>query len=225
MKSASSIDEYISGFPKPTQKLLRQMRRTIHSAAPVAAETIKYGIPTFVLSGNLVHFGGFEHHVSFFPTLAPMKAFKRELSKYELSKGTIRFPLNQPLPLALIRKIVLFRVAQSNPFYELAGPAQRALARAGITSLKQLSKKTERQVSELHGMGPGAVEKLRASLRRSGLRFKRDSSWQKNGMKRQGTPPRPRGSMASGSRGSLLRHSLTNQTRLFPERNADSAEK
>ncbi len=148
------------------------MRRTIHSAAPEATEAIKYGIPTFVLNGNLVHFGGFESHVSFFPTSAPMDVFKRELSNYETTKGTIHFPLDKPLPIALIRKIVLFRVAQSNPFHNVAASAQRALARAGITSPKQLSKKTERHVSELHGMGPGAMRKLRTLLRGNGLRFR-----------------------------------------------------
>jgi uncharacterized protein YdhG (YjbR/CyaY superfamily) len=174
MRGARSVDEYISSFPEPTRKLLQQMRRTIHGAAPEATEAIKYGIPTFVLNGNLVHFGGFEHHVSFFPTSAPINVFKRELSRYEQSKGTIRFPLDQPLPLALIRKIVLFRVAQSNPFHKLAAPAQRALAGARITSIKQLSKKTERQISELHGMGPGAVRRLKTLLDREGLKFKRD---------------------------------------------------
>jgi uncharacterized protein YdhG (YjbR/CyaY superfamily) len=172
MKSAHSIDEYIRSFPKSTQKLLQQMRHTILSAAPEAREAIKYGIPTFVLNGNLVHFGGFAHHVSFFPTSATMQAFKRELSRYELSKGTIRFPLDQPLPLALIRKIVLFRIAQSNPFHELSNPAQRALAHAGITSLKLLSKRTEYQVYQLHGMGLNGIKKLRSLLRAKGLRFK-----------------------------------------------------
>jgi len=173
MRTARFVDEYISSFPEPTQKLLQQMRRTIRKAAPAATETIKYGIPTFVLNGNLVHFGGFEHHVSFFPTSAPVEVFKRELSDYETTKGTIRFPLDKPLPLALIRKIVLYRVAQANPFHRLAAPAQRALAGAGIKSVKDLSRKTERQISGLHGMGPGAIATLRTILRREGLGFKR----------------------------------------------------
>ena len=172
MKSADAVDEYIRSFPKPTQKLLHQLRRTIRNAAPGATETIKYGIPTFVLNGNLVHFGGFEHHVSFFPTPAAVDAFKGELSKYETSKGTIRFPADKPLPLALVRNIVLFRVAQSSPFHDLAAPAQRALEGAGIRSVKDLSKKTERQVSGLHGMGPGAMKKLMTLLRSEGLKFK-----------------------------------------------------
>lgn len=172
MRSFKSVDEYIRSFPKPAQKLLLQMRRTIRSAASEATEAIKYGIPTFVLNGNLVHFGGFEDHVSFFPTAAPMEVFRRELSGYETSKGTIHFPLDKPLPLALIRKIVLFRVAQSDPFHELAAPARRALTLAGITSVKQLSRKTKRQISQLHGMGPGALKKVSGLLRANGLGFK-----------------------------------------------------
>jgi uncharacterized protein YdhG (YjbR/CyaY superfamily) len=171
--TARSVDEYISSFPKPTQKLLQQMRRTIHSAAPAATEAIKYGIPTFVLNGNLVHFGGFKNHVSFFPTSAPVEVFRRELSNYETTKGTIHFPLDKPLPLALIRKMVLYRVTQANPFHRLPAPAQRALAEAGIKSVKDLSKKTERQISGLHGLGPGAIGILRTILRREGLGFKR----------------------------------------------------
>jgi uncharacterized protein YdhG (YjbR/CyaY superfamily) len=173
MDHARSVDRYISRFPKPTQKLLKQIRRTIQSAAPGASETIKYGIPTFVLNGNLVHFGGFEHHVSFFPTSSPMEAFKGELLKYEKSRGTIRFPLDEPLPLGLIKKIVLFRVAQSDPFFQLPAPARRALAGVSITSLKQLSKKTEREVAELHGMGPTALARLRSLLGNVGLAFKK----------------------------------------------------
>jgi uncharacterized protein YdhG (YjbR/CyaY superfamily) len=173
MRSTQSVDEYIGAFPEPTQKLLQQMRRAIRSVAPNAEETIKYGIPTYVLNGNLVHFGGFERHVSFFPTSAPVEAFKRELSRYETSKGTIHFPLDKPLPLGLIKRIVQFRVAQANPFHGLAAPAQRALAAAGITSIKQLSKRTGRDIGRLHGLGPNAVKKLRSILQTSGLEFKK----------------------------------------------------
>jgi uncharacterized protein YdhG (YjbR/CyaY superfamily) len=176
MLQAKSVDQYIRSFPKSTQKLLRQMRRTIRDAAPEAEETIKYGIPTFYLHGNLVHFGGFENHVSFFPTSLPMKVFKAELSQYETSTGTVRFPIDRPLPLSLIRKIVRSRVGQvvpPDPFAALAAPAQRALRRVGITTVEQLSRKTERQIAELHGMGPSTLRKLRVLLRSNGKRFKR----------------------------------------------------
>jgi uncharacterized protein YdhG (YjbR/CyaY superfamily) len=176
VRKVISIDEYIRRFPKSTRKVLRQMRRTIQAAAPGAEETIKYGIPTFRLNGNLVHFGGFEHHVSFFPTSSPMKPFKAELAKYETSRGTIRFPVDKPLPLSLIRKIVRFRVGQMvppSPFAALAAPAQRALTRAGIATLKQLSRKSERQIAGLHGIGPSGLRKLRVILRSNGMRFRR----------------------------------------------------
>lgn len=113
MKSYKNINEYIKQYPKEVQGILKKMRATIKSAAPQATEAIKYGIPTFVLNGNLVHFGGFKNHVSFFPTSSPVSVFKKDLSKYKVSKGTIRFPINKPIPYGLIKKIVRFRVRQN----------------------------------------------------------------------------------------------------------------
>jgi uncharacterized protein YdhG (YjbR/CyaY superfamily) len=110
---AENIDEYIAAFPKDIQKLLRQMRTTIRKAAPKAEEKIGYGIPTFTLNGNLVHFAAAKNHIGFYPAPGGIEAFKKELSGYEGSKGTIKFPLDEPLPLALITKIVKFRVTQN----------------------------------------------------------------------------------------------------------------
>jgi uncharacterized protein YdhG (YjbR/CyaY superfamily) len=112
MKSvaAGNIDEYIAGFPAPIQQLLEEMRATIRKAAPAAQEVIKYAIPTFTLNGNLVHFAAFKNHIGFYPAPGGIEAFKKELSAYEGSKGTIRFPFDKPLPLALISKIVKYRV-------------------------------------------------------------------------------------------------------------------
>ncbi len=107
---AATIDEYISGFPKDIQKILQEMRAEIRKAAPEAEEAIKYGIPTFTLNGNLVHFGGFKNHIGFYPTPSGIEAFRKELSVYNGAKGSIQFPIDKPLPLALIRKIVKFRV-------------------------------------------------------------------------------------------------------------------
>ena len=107
-----SIDAYINQYPPQVQTLLHQMRKTIRAAAPQAQEAIKYGLPTFVLHGNLVHFGGFKEHIGFYPAPSGIQAFKKELSKYEQSKGAIRFPL-KPLPTALITKIVKYRVKQN----------------------------------------------------------------------------------------------------------------
>ena len=112
MKSiqAENIDDYIADFPKNIQKSLEDIRATIRKAAPDAEEAIKYAIPTFTLNGNLVHFAAFKNHIGFYPAPRGIEAFKKELSAYKGSKGTIQFPLDKPLPLALISKIVKFRV-------------------------------------------------------------------------------------------------------------------
>lgn len=111
--SATNIDEYIAGFPAATQKLLEQIRAAIKKAAPAAEEAMKYGIPTFVLNGNLVHFAGYKAHVGFYPAPDGIKAFEKELSVYKSSKGAVQFPLDKPMPVALITKIVKFRVKQN----------------------------------------------------------------------------------------------------------------
>jgi uncharacterized protein YdhG (YjbR/CyaY superfamily) len=108
-----TIDEYIAGFPSDVQALLEEIRATIRMAAPGAGETIKYGIPTFTLKGNVVHFAAFEKHIGFYPDPSGIEKFKDELSAYELSKGTIRFPLDQPIPFDLIRRITEFRVEEN----------------------------------------------------------------------------------------------------------------
>lgn len=108
-----TIDEYIAQFPKEVQMLLEKMRTIIHKAAPKAEEAVAYGIPTFKLNGNLVHFGGYKNHIGFYPAPSGIEAFKKELAKYEGSKGTIRFPLDKPLPATLITQVVKFRVAKN----------------------------------------------------------------------------------------------------------------
>jgi uncharacterized protein YdhG (YjbR/CyaY superfamily) len=113
-KQINTIDEYIAIFPKQIQSILQKLRQTIKESAPQAQEAISYQIPTFKLNGNLVHFAAFKNHISFFPTSSPIVAFKKELSKYETSKGTIRFPLDKPIPYDLIRKIVKYRVKESS---------------------------------------------------------------------------------------------------------------
>ena len=108
-----SIDDYIDRYPQKVQDLLKQMRRTIQKAAPQAKEKISYRIPTYTLNGNLVHFGAFKGHVSFFPTSSGISAFEKELSGYKTSRGTVQFPIDKPLPLALVSRIVKFRVKES----------------------------------------------------------------------------------------------------------------
>lgn len=108
-----TIDEYIAQYPAEVQEKLREMRAVIQAAAPKATEKISYGMPTFFLRGNLVHFGAFKHHIGFYPVPSGMEAFKEELSAYKTSKGAVQFPLDQPLPHDLITRIVQFRVAES----------------------------------------------------------------------------------------------------------------
>jgi uncharacterized protein YdhG (YjbR/CyaY superfamily) len=107
-----TIDEYVAAFPPDVQRALQEVRTTIRKAAPEALEAMKYGIPTFVLGQNLVHFGGFKTHVGFYPSPSGIKAFKKELSAYEGAKGSVRFPLDRPMPLRLIARIVKFRVEE-----------------------------------------------------------------------------------------------------------------
>ena len=117
MKSATNkpatIDEYISLYPADIQQKLQTIRDTIRKAAPAAEEAISYGMPTFKLNGNLVHFAAFKEHLGFYPTASGIEAFSKELSIYDGSKGTVRLPLDAKLPLDLIRKIVKFRVEKN----------------------------------------------------------------------------------------------------------------
>jgi uncharacterized protein YdhG (YjbR/CyaY superfamily) len=108
-----TIDEYIKTFPGDIQKILKQIRQTIKEAAPGAEETINYQIPTFKFNGNLVHFAAFKNHIGFYPAPSGLKAFKKEISSYKSSKGSVQFPLDKPIPLSLIKKIVTYRVKEN----------------------------------------------------------------------------------------------------------------
>ena len=107
------MDEYIATFPEDVRQLLEKIRQTIQKAAPEAEETINYQIPTFKFHGNLVHFAAFKNHIGFYPTPTAIEAFKKELSQYENAKGSVKFPINKPLPLSLIGKIVRYRVKEN----------------------------------------------------------------------------------------------------------------
>ncbi|HEY9527641.1 MAG TPA: DUF1801 domain-containing protein [Anaerolineales bacterium] len=113
-KPFKTIDEYISMFPDDVRTILNQLRQTIRAAAPEAQETINYQMPTFTLNGNLVHFAGFKNHIGFYPTPTGIEAFKDELSAYKGAKGSVQFPLDQPMPLSLIRRMVEYRVRENS---------------------------------------------------------------------------------------------------------------
>jgi uncharacterized protein YdhG (YjbR/CyaY superfamily) len=110
----TTIDDYIRGFPSDVQAILSQLRATIRKAAPQAVEKISYRMPTFYLNGNLVHFAAFEHHIGFYPTPSGVASFQKKLKKYKSAKGSVQFPIDEPLPLDLIAEIVKFRVAENS---------------------------------------------------------------------------------------------------------------
>lgn len=111
--SARSVDEYIGKQPEEVRGKLEKLRQAIKKAAPKAEEVISYMMPAYKFIGALVYFGAYKSHIGFYPTGQGISAFKKELTVYECSKGTIRFPLNKPMPLGLIIKIVKFRVKEN----------------------------------------------------------------------------------------------------------------
>jgi uncharacterized protein YdhG (YjbR/CyaY superfamily) len=184
--SSNSIDIYIAGFPIETQKMLKQFRAIIKKSARDAEEKMAYGIPTFALQGNLVHFAGYRNHIGFYPAPSGIAAFSKELAGYVTSKGAIQFPLDKPLPVSLISNIVKFRVKENlatadskkdktknDLFSALSAPAKRALENNGIKSVKQLVKFSEAEILKLHGMGPSSMPKLRTALIAAGLSLKK----------------------------------------------------
>ena len=108
-----TIDEYIANFPPDIQEILKKIRETIRAAAPGAEEAISYQMPTFKLNGNLVHFAAFKNHIGFYPTPSGTAKFQKEIAGYKAAKGSIQFPLDEPIPYDLITKIVKFRVKES----------------------------------------------------------------------------------------------------------------
>jgi len=111
--TAGNIDEYIAGFPKDIQVKLKQVRATIRKAAPETEETIKYAIPTFTLNGNLVSFAAYKNHIGLYPAPRGVDAFKKELSAYKGNKSTLQIPLDKPIPVNLISRIVKFLVKRN----------------------------------------------------------------------------------------------------------------
>lgn len=109
----TTIDEFIAAFPEDIRAILQKIRAIIREEAPEAQETINYGIPTFTLHGNLVHFSAFKKHIGFYPAPSGIEKFKAELAPYAGAKGSVQFPLDQPIPYELIRKIVAFRVEEN----------------------------------------------------------------------------------------------------------------
>jgi uncharacterized protein YdhG (YjbR/CyaY superfamily) len=111
--TAKNVDEYVRSFPAEVRPILEKVRQTIKAAAPKASEVISYQIPAYQLNGMLVYFGAWKNHIGFYPTGRGIEAFKKELSVYEGAKGTVKFPLDRPVPFGLISKIVKYRVKEN----------------------------------------------------------------------------------------------------------------
>jgi uncharacterized protein YdhG (YjbR/CyaY superfamily) len=109
----TSIDGYIKTFPMEVQKKLKGLRQAIKIAAPEAQERISYGMPAFYLKGNLIYFAAYQNHIGLYPTPNGIRAFQKELSKFKGAKGSVQFPMDEPLPLALIGRIVKYRVLKN----------------------------------------------------------------------------------------------------------------
>jgi uncharacterized protein YdhG (YjbR/CyaY superfamily) len=120
MQKPNNIDEYIASFPTETQQLLKQLRAALQQMVPDAQQKISYAIPTFTLNGNLIHFAGYKNHIGLYPGCKAIEVFADDLKGYHTAKGTVQFPLDQPLPMPLINKMVDFCVAQN-----LAKPKKR----------------------------------------------------------------------------------------------------
>ena len=123
--TVQTIDEYIAAFPENVQAILQTLRATVRAAAPQATEKISYQMPTFYLKGNLVHFAAYAKHIGFYPAPRGIEAFKEELAAYKGAKGSVQFPIDQPLPLDLITRIVQFRVAENLAAAENKAQAKR----------------------------------------------------------------------------------------------------
>jgi uncharacterized protein YdhG (YjbR/CyaY superfamily) len=108
-----SVDKYVQGFPKQTKALLIQLRNTIRAVAPQAEEVISYGMPGYKWNGILVYFAGYKRHIGFYPGSSGITSFKKEMAAFKVSKGTVQFPLDKPLPLALIKKMIKFRLSEN----------------------------------------------------------------------------------------------------------------
>jgi len=183
------VEQYIAAFPKNVRELLQEVQQTIIQTAPNAVETISYAMPAYKVNGKpLVYFAGYKSHIGFYATPTGHEAFANELSIYKQGKGSVQFPVDEPLPVDLIKRIVTFRVKENETktpkrkkvkekqiFEALSAPAQRALAKHKIITLIDLSSFTEKEVLDFHGVGKSSIPKLTALLTEHGLRFKIES--------------------------------------------------
>jgi uncharacterized protein YdhG (YjbR/CyaY superfamily) len=180
MKAAkpANIDAYIAAFPEGVQKILEQVRLTVRKTAPRAEETISYGMPAFRYRGRIIiYFAGYKNHIGIYATPSGHAAFAKELSKYKQGRGSVQFPLDKPMPLNLIARMLKFRVQQQMEkeidfLPRLSAPARRALQNNGIKKLQDQAKYTEAEILQFHGIGKTAIPVLQKALKEKGFNFK-----------------------------------------------------
>lgn len=207
----NAVDKYIGQFPEAIQVILTQVRNVILHSGVEISEEISYSMPAYKAGGKvLVYFAGYKNHIGFYATPTGHSQFNKELSKFKQGKGSVQFPIDKPMPLDLIKRIVQFRVeevreklskakektcSKGHKFFKtsdcptcpvcenlrkpidsfmslLAAPARRALENAGITTLKQLSRYSEKEIMALHGIGKSSIPRLNDALKLHGLKFK-----------------------------------------------------
>jgi uncharacterized protein YdhG (YjbR/CyaY superfamily) len=175
-----SVDAYITTFPENVQKILERIRMTVIQAAPKAEETISYGMPAFRYKGKvIIYFAGYKNHIGVYATPLAHAAFQKELSGYKQGRGSVQFPLDQPMPLDLIKRMVQFRIKQQDePLTDiltgLSAPARRALQNNGIKTLPDLAQYTGAEILSFHGIGKTAIPILQKALKKKGLKFQEE---------------------------------------------------
>lgn len=197
MNQPKTHAQYIASFSPAIRRKLNEMRALIRKEIPYGTEAIRYGVAAFLLAEKpVVYIAGFKNHVSFFPTSSGVRAFRRELKDYKTSTGTIQFQFDQKVPLALLKRIIRFRLdelglqqaqgrrcdsekkrkfddsALALEFRSLSKPAQRALVGAGLLSLTQVAAQSERRLLELYGVGPSSLLKIYKVLHKQGMKLK-----------------------------------------------------
>lgn len=167
-----AADEYLQRFDAETASRLEKLRQLVRAQCPRAVEAMNYGLIGYKLNGHpLIYFGGFKHHIGLYATPVGHEAFAEEFARYEQGKGSVRLPLEEPLPVALVERVIAQRVATVGEMLPPIGrPATGALAAIGVTTISQLAGFSEKDLLALHGVGPKAVR----LLREAGVQFRVD---------------------------------------------------
>jgi uncharacterized protein YdhG (YjbR/CyaY superfamily) len=177
MPVPKNVDEYIRSFPAATAKKLEQVRKTIRSAAPKAEEVISYKIPGYTYHGMLVFFAGWKSHISLYPAPWQAKELEKEMAAYEGSKGTIKFPLDEPLPLALISKMVKFRVKENEERAALKKTAKSKAAAKPKTAQAPDEEKVEEYLAKLDKKARAEIEAVRKIIKGASAKLKERIKW------------------------------------------------